>query len=54
VIITILRRGLPYWLREVPDIVFRTNNEPFKVRCPCISETCRRSSFAKFGRMMRV
>ncbi|KAL6661951.1 hypothetical protein ACP70R_001335 [Stipagrostis hirtigluma subsp. patula] len=22
--------GLPYWLREVPDIVFRTNNEPFK------------------------
>ena len=24
-------RGLPYWLREVPDIVFRTNNEPFKV-----------------------
>ncbi|KAL6855899.1 hypothetical protein ACP4OV_018701 [Aristida adscensionis] len=23
--------GLPYWLREVPDIVFRTNNEPFKM-----------------------
>ncbi|KAF8753081.1 hypothetical protein HU200_011735 [Digitaria exilis] len=22
--------GLPYWLREVPDIVFRTNNEPYK------------------------
>ncbi|PAN36604.1 hypothetical protein PAHAL_6G296200 [Panicum hallii] len=22
--------GLPYWLREIPDIVFRTNNEPFK------------------------
>ncbi|PNT68547.1 beta-galactosidase 11 [Brachypodium distachyon] len=22
--------GLPYWLREVPDIIFRTNNEPFK------------------------
>jgi hypothetical protein len=28
------RRGLPYWLREVPDIVFRTNNEPFKVTNP--------------------
>jgi len=24
-------RGLPYWLREIPDIVFRTNNEPYKV-----------------------
>ncbi|KAG6533703.1 hypothetical protein ZIOFF_007578 [Zingiber officinale] len=23
-------RGLPYWLREVPDITFRTDNEPFK------------------------
>ncbi|XP_062196438.1 beta-galactosidase 11-like [Phragmites australis] len=23
--------GLPYWLREVPGIVFRTNNEPFKM-----------------------
>ncbi|KAG8048213.1 hypothetical protein GUJ93_ZPchr0008g12393 [Zizania palustris] len=22
--------GLPYWLREVPGIIFRTNNEPFK------------------------
>uniref|UniRef100_A0A0D9XAK8 Beta-galactosidase n=1 Tax=Leersia perrieri TaxID=77586 RepID=A0A0D9XAK8_9ORYZ len=22
--------GLPYWLREIPDIIFRTNNEPFK------------------------
>ncbi|KAJ4803916.1 Beta-galactosidase [Rhynchospora pubera] len=22
--------GLPYWLREVPDMTFRTNNEPFK------------------------
>ncbi|XP_028765659.1 beta-galactosidase 13-like [Neltuma alba] len=22
--------GLPYWLREVPDIVFRSDNEPFK------------------------
>ncbi|KAG7618891.1 D-galactoside/L-rhamnose binding SUEL lectin domain [Arabidopsis thaliana x Arabidopsis arenosa] len=22
--------GLPYWLREVPDVYFRTNNEPFK------------------------
>ncbi|AES89386.1 beta-galactosidase-like protein [Medicago truncatula] len=22
--------GLPYWLREVPDIIFRSNNEPFK------------------------
>ncbi|KAK4284853.1 hypothetical protein QN277_001631 [Acacia crassicarpa] len=22
--------GLPYWLREVPDIIFRTDNEPFK------------------------
>lgn len=22
--------GLPYWLREVPDITFRTDNEPFK------------------------
>ena len=24
-------RGLPYWLREVPNIIFRTDNEPFKV-----------------------
>ncbi|KAE9620319.1 hypothetical protein Lal_00019908 [Lupinus albus] len=22
--------GLPYWLREVPNIIFRSNNEPFK------------------------
>ncbi|KAK9165112.1 hypothetical protein Scep_000303 [Stephania cephalantha] len=22
--------GFPFWLREVPDIIFRTNNEPFK------------------------
>ncbi|XP_061342159.1 beta-galactosidase 13-like [Gastrolobium bilobum] len=22
--------GLPYWLREVPDIIFRSSNEPFK------------------------
>ncbi|KAK7283549.1 hypothetical protein RIF29_13131 [Crotalaria pallida] len=22
--------GLPYWLREVPGIIFRSNNEPFK------------------------
>ncbi|XP_072979925.1 beta-galactosidase 11-like [Typha angustifolia] len=22
--------GFPYWLREVPDIIFRTDNEPFK------------------------
>ncbi|KAL5129884.1 Beta-galactosidase 13 [Glycine soja] len=22
--------GLPYWLREIPDIIFRSNNEPFK------------------------
>ncbi|XP_022762273.1 beta-galactosidase 13-like [Durio zibethinus] len=22
--------GLPYWLREVPNITFRSNNEPFK------------------------
>lgn len=22
--------GLPYWLREIPDITFRTDNEPFK------------------------
>ncbi|CAH8305571.1 unnamed protein product [Eruca vesicaria subsp. sativa] len=22
--------GLPYWLREVPDVYFRTDNEPFK------------------------
>ncbi|XVF45535.1 hypothetical protein PTKIN_Ptkin02bG0214000 [Pterospermum kingtungense] len=22
--------GLPYWLREVPDITFRSDNEPFK------------------------
>lgn len=21
---------MPYWLREVPDVYFRTNNEPFK------------------------
>ncbi|XLU47975.1 hypothetical protein S245_042789, partial [Arachis hypogaea] len=22
--------GLPYWLREVPNIIFRSNNDPFK------------------------
>ncbi|CAL0326899.1 unnamed protein product [Lupinus luteus] len=34
--------GLPYWLREVPGIIFRSNNEPFKVtsllRIPCHAE----------------
>jgi hypothetical protein len=24
-------RGLPYWLREVPGIIFRSDNEPYKV-----------------------
>lgn len=24
-------RGFPFWLREVPGIAFRTDNEPFKV-----------------------
>lgn len=24
-------RGLPFWLHNVPGIVFRTDNEPFKV-----------------------
>jgi len=24
-------RGLPYWLREIPDIIFRSDNAPFKV-----------------------
>ncbi|TKY67659.1 Beta-galactosidase 14 [Spatholobus suberectus] len=23
--------GLPYWLREIPGIIFRSNNEPFKL-----------------------
>lgn len=23
-------RGLPYWLREVPGIIFRSDNEPYK------------------------
>lgn len=23
--------GLPYWLREVPDIIFRSDNEPYKL-----------------------
>ncbi|RDY03752.1 Beta-galactosidase 14, partial [Mucuna pruriens] len=23
--------GLPYWLREVPNIIFRSDNEPYKV-----------------------
>ncbi|KAK7404379.1 hypothetical protein VNO78_05239 [Psophocarpus tetragonolobus] len=23
--------GLPYWLREIPEIIFRSNNEPFKL-----------------------
>lgn len=27
----IVIRGLPYWLREVPGIFFRTDNKPFKV-----------------------
>ena len=26
-----LLRGLPYWLREIPDIIFRSDNAPFKV-----------------------
>lgn len=25
-------RGLPFWLREVPGIIFRSDNEPFKVK----------------------
>ena len=24
-------RGLPYWLREIPGIIFRSDNAPFKV-----------------------
>lgn len=24
-------RGLPFWLRDTPGIVFRSDNEPFKV-----------------------
>jgi hypothetical protein len=24
-------RGFPYWLKEIPGIVFRTDNQPFKV-----------------------
>ena len=24
-------RGFPYWLKDIPGIVFRTDNEPFKV-----------------------
>jgi len=24
-------RGFPVWLRDIPGIEFRTNNEPFKV-----------------------
>ncbi|KAL0360263.1 UNVERIFIED_CONTAM: Beta-galactosidase 16 [Sesamum radiatum] len=24
-------RGLPFWLHDVPDIVFRSDNEPFKI-----------------------
>lgn len=25
--------GFPVWLRDIPGIEFRTNNEPFKVEC---------------------
>ncbi|KAJ6402974.1 hypothetical protein OIU84_014979 [Salix udensis] len=24
--------GLPYWLREIPDIIFRSDNAPFKIQ----------------------
>jgi len=27
----VMIRGLPYWLREVPGIFFRTDNKQFKV-----------------------
>lgn len=32
VILILNLRGLPYWLREVPGITFRSDNEPFKVK----------------------
>jgi len=27
----LISRGFPVWLKYVPDIAFRTDNEPFKV-----------------------
>lgn len=27
----VLLRGLPFWLREIQNVTFRTDNEPFKV-----------------------
>jgi hypothetical protein len=29
--------GLPYWLREIPHIIFRANNEPYKVTSHAIA-----------------
>lgn len=31
VLLTILFRGLPIWLRENPNIIFRSDNQPFMV-----------------------
>jgi hypothetical protein len=32
-------RGLPVWLHYIPGTVFRTNNQPFKVRVRVASES---------------
>lgn len=34
IFLLIVVRGFPVWLRDVPGIEFRTDNEPFKVHFP--------------------
>ncbi|KAE8716853.1 Beta-galactosidase 14 isoform 2 [Hibiscus syriacus] len=38
--------GLPYWLREVPGIIFRSDNEPFKITAQHNSRNMERSNVA--------
>lgn len=34
----VICRGLPYWLHDIPGIVYRSDNEPFKVKSIEISK----------------
>lgn len=37
-------RGFPFWLHDIPDISYRTDNEPFKVLLLLILDSCLTSS----------
>lgn len=47
IICSVLCRGFPVWLKYVPGIEFRTNNQPFKVR-KSLWRTMRRIVFRYF------